>query len=47
MYNFLFKIYLFKMAMYTFFLLLFVLMPILIIFQDALTEDQVMGKYEI
>lgn len=47
MYNFLLKIYLFKMAMNTFLLLLFVFMPILIIFQDALTEDQVMGKYEI
>lgn len=47
MYNFLLKIYLFKMTMNTFLLLLFVFMPILIIFQDALTEDQVMGKYEI
>lgn len=41
------KILLLKMAIFHGFLKKNVFMIILIIFQDALTEDQVEGKYEI
>lgn len=41
------KILLLKMAIFHGFFLKHVFMIILIIFQDALTEDQVEGKYEL